>query len=317
MRLLNNPSIIWDKASSYSPDQIVESKFFSSVLSLLHSKLYQLGHDSLIFIFSNADPDQQPSSIDFPTQKKKILVYISNELSKEDILDRLASRYFAIFKTYLSRPSRHNNVFHLWPGTLNHNSLSDNPSSHCAHRGLDIFFSGALNNHRVSLYRVLMSSSVPLLGTLSPNLYRRFAFLFSKAFAPAPWLKNYHSRISFNQSFLSGLSSHVYYAHLLNAKISICPPGYDSLETFRHLESLQAGAVVISLALPDFAGYSRSPSLQINSWHELPFVIADLLSSPSLIRRLSLQSSQYWISVFSETSTVNYMLSSLQSLVCH
>ena len=55
---------------------------------------------------------------------------------------------------------------------------------------------------------------------------------------------------------------------LMDARVCLAPRG-NSAETFRVLEGLRAGCVVVSERLPPFWFYEGGPMLQIDSWSQL------------------------------------------------
>ena len=307
--------INWDTASSYRFEQLNESKFISDLTIQVSKQLALSGFQCELIVFATSDNSRLPDSLYHKTGTPRILFYLSNELSNKTLIQLLSSQYDLVLKTYLRPDCVSANTLHLWPGTLDHNILPEHNIPHYHDRDTDFFFSGALNNQRVSLHRTLNPPFFPFLNLLPPSIYRRIIRSLPGLSLRSPkWLTSYNHYVQFNDQFMSGLSSHEYYSRLLRTKIAICPPGFDSPETFRHLEALQAGAVVISQELPPFHCYRKSPILQIPSWEQLPPLLDVLLRNPAILDRLSLDSRLFWNSNFSLTATVKYVVNSFLSL---
>ncbi len=80
---------------------------------------------------------------------------------------------------------------------------------------------------------------------------------------------------------------------LMDARVCLAPRG-NSAETFRVLEGLRAGCVVVSERLPPFWFYEGGPMLQIDSWSQLGDVVAPLLDDPAELARLHAASLAWW-----------------------
>lgn len=88
-----------------------------------------------------------------------------------------------------------------------------------------------------------------------------------------------------NLRLTSGFGSHrrsdaeAYSRDLMDAKICLAPRG-GSVETYRYVEALRYGCVVISEPLPPTWFYRDSPVVVIQRWRDLPGILSALLDDP-------------------------------------
>ncbi len=79
------------------------------------------------------------------------------------------------------------------------------------------------------------------------------------------WIPAVRGEITLTDGFARGLSPETYGRKLALSKTVLCPRGFSSTDTFRHVEALRAGAVVISEPLPDLHLYRGSPIIRSTS----------------------------------------------------
>lgn len=89
-----------------------------------------------------------------------------------------------------------------------------------------------------------------------------------------------------------------YVRSLLDTKICLAPRGA-STETFRVFEGALAGCVVVTEPLPPAWFYGGLPRIEVRSWSQLPAVIADLRSHPSLLEFMSRNAREWALNVVS------------------
>ena len=100
---------------------------------------------------------------------------------------------------------------------------------------------------------------------------------------------------------------------LMNSRICLAPRG-NSAETFRVLEGLRYGCVVVGERLPRFWFYEGSPVLQLRSWDELERVVAPILEDPDEIARLHAESLAWWRDRCSEQAVGRFLAERLNRL---
>jgi hypothetical protein len=84
-----------------------------------------------------------------------------------------------------------------------------------------------------------------------------------------------------------------YSASLVAARVCLAPRG-TSAETFRVLEGLRAGCVVIADRLPPRAFYDGSPVVQLDRWDRLAEVVEPLLADPAALGRCQAAGLAWW-----------------------
>ncbi len=170
-------------------------------------------------------------------------------------------------------------------------------------RPTDLFFAGSVE-HDLSLHHRL----------LSPKTYSRREMLDAvECFARSrPDLRT-DLRItpSFGASVAAPGDD---YSHALMAsKVCLTPRG-TSLETFRVLEGLRAGCVVIGDLLPDHAFYAGAPLLQLARWSELESALGPLLERPEALQRQHLAAREWWRDHCSEAAVGRQLADRLNAL---
>lgn len=119
--------------------------------------------------------------------------------------------------------------------------------------------------------------------------------------------KHDQTYIEFTKHFKGGLSASAYAHRLSDAKIVLCPRGFVSSETFRHVEALRAGAVIISEALPDTNIYRHSPIITIRNWKDGLLKAKQLLLDEDRLIHLQKESIRYYEETLSERATARYI----------
>ena len=82
----------------------------------------------------------------------------------------------------------------------------------------------------------------------------------------------------FTDGFAEGLTEQEYLSVLGNSKLSLCPQGAISDETFRFFESILMGTVPVVEHLPKLWYYECAPHMKTRSWNELEQSIAQSLN---------------------------------------
>ena len=84
--------------------------------------------------------------------------------------------------------------------------------------------------------------------------------------------------IEITDGFASGFTHDKYLSILGNSRLSLCPQGAISDETFRFFESILMGAIPLVEHLPKLWYYECAPHLKTRSWNELEKSIAQSLN---------------------------------------
>ena len=123
------------------------------------------------------------------------------------------------------------------------------------------------------------------------------------------------SYINFTSGFKAGLSPDQYGSMLTDSKVVLCPKGFDSTETFRHMEAIRAGAVVISEPLPDTHFYRNSPIRCVSNWREGVDPAKHLCTNPEALRDAQRRTIQWWRDVCSERAAAKFVHETLGTLI--
>ncbi|MEX2592082.1 MAG: hypothetical protein WD426_04855 [Anditalea sp.] len=253
------------------------------------------------YIFSNHNHHVKPRSIHRRTDKKKVLLYLSDE-NNIDPID-LSNDYFAIFKAYLGSYLKVPNVFPLTLGCVK--GVPELPIIPINKRKINVFFRGNLNKSRIDFYRNFspIKRILPPRKILKRLLYIKLLIKFKNNFSCVfP-----NSIIIFNKAFKSGLMVQEYGEVIANSKIILCPNGFTSAESFRHYEAMRAGCVVISEKLPEIDFYRGSPIIQIEDWKDGLRVARDLLKNEEELENIQREIIEWWNNKCSELATAKYI----------
>lgn len=83
--------------------------------------------------------------------------------------------------------------------------------------------------------------------------------------------------VKFTDGFSRGLEKEKYFDILGNSKLSLCPQGANSLETFRFFESIAIGSIPVIERLPKFWYYEEAPFFR-GIWREMDSCLSKILN---------------------------------------
>jgi hypothetical protein len=264
--ILGYKNVYLDSLSAYDISVVNERTYIQGLLHSLHAILKDdFWKFEYYFLFSH-DSKLIPASASV-NRKNKILFWFSDESGSPP--HHLKNYYTLIFKSYLK--TEEENMFSNPLGYVNE---FFEHASQPATKDVDVFFAGNLNANRTGLYYFLF--------------FRRFKFLRFLKLLPKKYffklvkvlnindLSCGRSVFLFSYGFKSGLSYGNYYHHLVRSQYILCPKGFLSNETFRHLESLHAGCILISEEMPPVSIYSGHPFLIYKSYKELDRILTTI-----------------------------------------
>ncbi|MEH6770809.1 hypothetical protein [Maribacter arcticus] len=112
MPLSKFKNVSFDKSSNYEFHQLVESDALIKTFTFLSTIMKNLFDEYIFFIFAGGKPKIEPASLHINSNKKKVLVIISEE---SGIIPYKFSQYYhAIFKAYLKTDTTGlNNIFNF------------------------------------------------------------------------------------------------------------------------------------------------------------------------------------------------------------
>lgn len=256
-------------------------------------------------------------------REKNVLFWIGDE---EGYIpsDEIFQRFSFIFKVHLNNQGALKVVdgINLYKKGLYHfplltiDNVPELPVISFDKRKYDLYYCGNLNKNRLPLYLSLNPS--PKFYEYIINFLLRYKLkggnrLFEYVYEGKTFDFSNHYKKSYLQ-FYSGFNkgdSYDIYAYLLqNSKVVLSPCGFYSTECFRFYEAMRQGCIVITEQLPHVFCYKDAPCIIIDSWKNLPKILADkkLLDSfdPNQIRK-------YYDERLSISGIANYVYSILIS----
>jgi hypothetical protein len=272
------------------------TKIFEHLKILMGDQFYNY---QFIYYYSNGNSNPAKPII-LNDKRPKVLIWNGEETSSAPIYMK---KYFkVIFKTFLNGERDSNGYNHLALGYSR--NFDDRTIKSFDERSYNVFFSGNLNTNRIALYKSLSGLNIFPERLIKKAYHSRIRGVLPMDFSNV--FKNSHIR--FTDGFARGYSKKEYSDFMYDARLIICPKGFTSNETFRHYEALMAGAIPISLPLPDNYFYRGAPFVILNHWNELEKTVKYLLSNPILLEDLHRQSVNWWENVCSEKAVAEYMV---------
>lgn len=306
-------NVFFDKASDYNWESLNESIFLDIFFNSLHNLMGDAFLNYQYYILSSHDKNVVPHSSQLNI-KNKILIFISDETSF--VPYSLQTKYFAIFKCYLPFELPNSNIFPFNLGYVR--DVVAYPEIEINKRQFNVFFSGNLNYNRISLYRNLHK-----IFSYCPDIVVKYLISFIIRLSLTSLLKSNFdavipkSYIRFTDGFKKGLNASDYSEMLRNSKIVLCPKGFSSPETFRHIEAIRSGAIVISESLPNTHFYRDAPFIIASDWREGIEIANKLIYDNKKMHELQEKSLVWWHNVCNEDSTAKYVRDKIISLENH
>jgi hypothetical protein len=258
--IFDHENVYLDSKSEYDINSVNERLYLKSLFAKIEQ---QLGDDFKSFDFYvlfSADSAVIPESTQI-TKKNKVLFWFSDESG--EFPSHLTEHYSSIFKSYIKKESL--NVYSNPLGYVN--EFEEAGGRTVVNKDINVFFSGNLNKNRIGIYELLFFRKFKALKFLK-ILPRQFLKVLFKTLTTKNVSKD-KDVLLFSAGFKSGLVYKTYYNYLLRSKFILCPKGFKSAETFRHIEALHSGSIVISEKMPDVPIYANNPFITYSSYSEL------------------------------------------------
>jgi len=297
----------------YPFDDLNEAIFIKMIFSSLNQLMKAEFMEYEFYILSSGwEQDKLPESVSYMTNKKKVLIYISD--NSGNVPYYLSPYYFAIFKVHLQLGKfLVNNIFNFPLGYVK--NVPKFPVLNITERKFSVFFSGNLNRNRLPFFFNLFFAKNPvkiikkgieilIKIKFLKNLFTIFKFDF----------KFSNSYIRFTNGFKKGISPEKYGEIISDSKIVLCPKGFNLPECFRHYEAMRAGCVIISEKLPPTHFYSDSPIIQIQNWKDGFDIINKLLKDDVELVKKSGLTLEWWEKRCSEEATAQYIIDCIKKL---
>ncbi len=276
--MFNYEHVYLDSNSDYDLNAVNEREYLKEMFSKLEQKLGNKFTEFVFYILFSHNASVIPNSFK-SQQKNKVLFWFSEETGA--FPDHLIDNYGLIFKSYILNERL--NVYSIPCGYVN--EFADQRDKKSKKKDINIFFSGNLNDNRIKLYDLLFFKKFKFLRLLKifPDkiLIRLFRFFDLKN------LSKKSNTFLFSDEFKSGLGYEEYFKFLLRSNFVLCPKGFYSTETFRHIEALHAGGVIISEKMPTVSIYKDNPFITYNNYSELKQIFKKIEKNELDIKGLS------------------------------
>lgn len=305
-------NVFLDPNSSHDWQTLVQRDFLADTFEAMNKSLPPEQRDVRFYVFSPFTADQMPASIAF-NDERKVLIFLSDE-AESVTPTALSPHYIAIFKPYMRADRAGTNIFPMSLGVVN--GVSAVLPKPMPDRRVGLLFTGNLNRNRYPLYFAFH----PFLRRL-PGVARSRVFHLLARSPVGRLLRRDFSRagpaatvITFTSGFGEGFSKGDYAAMLADSRIVLAPRGFVSSETFRHLEALRAGAVVISERLPDTFLYRGGPFVCVDNWNEGLRVADELLRDPERLQALQDAGLRWYEDVLSPAATARRIVDQVRDV---
>lgn len=170
-------------------------------------------------------------------------------------------------------------------------------------RTVDLFFAGSVEHHG-SLSHRLLSAKV--------RSRREMVAALERLAGSHPHLR-IDLRVTDGFKASEGSSSSNYSERLMAARICLAPRG-TSVETYRLLEGLRYGCLVICERLPPHWFYERAPFRQLDRWEDLEAAVSPVLDDPVALHRAHSEALEWWRQCCSESAVGRFMADRLNGL---
>ena len=195
-------------------------------------------------------------------------------------------------------------IYDIPPGYCNSENLPIKP---ILDRRCDVFFDGSIIQHVYPMWSLRYWSK-------TPKAYARqeMATYLERFKTNNPQFQvDFAVSVGYVGATKNDQSS--YSRDLMNAKICLAPRG-TTLETYRLMEAMRYGCVIIVESLPSRWFYNGAPIIQIGSWQNLEPVLTSLLSDPQLLQTLHEQTLEWWESKCSEKAVGRFITDQINAL---
>lgn len=301
-------NVFYELSSEYEFSELNESLYVEKIIKNLIVLMGDEFDEYEFIIFSNHRLDLLPKTRNYITTKRKVLIYLSDEYSRDPHV--YADKYYVVFKAYLRDIHAKANVFPFGIGYVK--DVPFFPGGPINDRKYNLFFRGNLNKNRIDFYRNFSKFKffLPSQSTLNQPRYLKFLTKLKSDFSD--FFRD--SIVMFNSSFKSGFSPKEYGEIISSSKIVLCPKGFDMTECFRHYEAMRSGCVVISERLPNNEFYLDSPIIQIDDWEEGLEIAIRLLLDHDELQRLQKETTRWWEERCSEEAMAKFLVNKIRSL---
>ena len=195
-------------------------------------------------------------------------------------------------------------IYDIPPGYFNSEDLPIKPIQERIH---DVFFDGSVHHHIHPVWSLRYWSK-------TPKAYSREQMVSSlQRFKEKNSQFQIDLAVSVGFMGSNNVAHSTYSQEMMNTKICLAPRG-TTLETYRLLEAMRYGCVIIVESLPSRWFYNGAPIVQIGSWQNLEPVLTRLLNDLGLLQTLHQQTLDWWETKCSEKAVGRYIADQINAL---
>ncbi len=181
-------------------------------------------------------------------------------------------------------------IYDIPPGYFNSENLPIKPIHD---RTCDVFFDGSIVQYVYPVWSLRYWSKTP-----KAHSREQMASNLQQFQANHPEFRvNLSVAVGFVGS--KNAAQTTYSQDMMNTKICLAPRG-TTLETYRLMEAMRYGCVIVAESLPSRWFYDGAPIVQIGNWQNLDRVLTKLLNDPELLQTLHEQTLAWWETKCSE-----------------
>lgn len=102
---------------------------------------------------------------------------------------------------------------------------------------------------------------------------------------------------------------------LQSTKLSLCPAGPRSSETFRTIESARCGSIIVSTEMIDHWYNKHSPYVKVNNWEDLSIIDQLLSKTEKELQELSTETYNWYQNYLSPQAIANYVTQEVNNVL--
>jgi hypothetical protein len=297
----DNGSVFFDNVikDDYENYDGHKDEFISRVLIHLNENFKSF--DNYYFVIHSSDTSEFPNTKNLSYLGKKVVLIATSCEKKFSQFEKIKGDYHHIFANY------HWDTDYVTSIPLGYYAKPNLDLIPMEERLYNMSFIGCLNRNRLQLASML--SKIPSLAIILSSYAKEYRIL-GLINHMVKWLhpRDYYG---FTGDFGRGVDQQLYSNLLHSSKISLCPRGWSNVESFRIYESMRAGCVTITEALPDRTYYKGIPALQVDNWKDGLDLARYYLNHPYLLKKRGEECRKFYEEKLSPEATAKIIMDKL------
>ena len=190
-----------------------------------------------------------------------------------------------IFKQYVNIDLKDHPIIRPIPLPNSPITTQQQPYLNWSNRIYDYSFMGVIGAHRMQLKQSLLNRD--------NDVYNKFIFFYEESSNSRPLTPKHYTSV------------------LSNSKISICPPGWRTNESFRITESARFGCIILAAELIPLWYNIGAPYIKINDWSDLSIIDSVLSNSERVLKDMSYETRRWYEDYLSPEAVAGYITKEL------